>query len=155
MKIFVTVFFLLSVAVGSFGMIETLSSNELILNSDLILIGKIIAIDKADESLQKSYPPQIEVLANKVEITENLTTPENKESVVIITLKGFEDDVSFEKDTDYLLFLKKEGDNYIVFNSPQGALNLKSDGTLSGMINLGVTLESAKKKIAETLSQKK
>lgn len=154
MKIFFLVIALLCLSMEGFGMIETLNCDELILNSELIVIGRVIEINRADSSLQKDLPPQIEILNNKIEIEENLSDSGNKKEIVVITLNGFEDDISFEKETRYLLFLAKDGDNYIVFNSPQGAFIIGPDGTLFGMINLGVSLQCAKKKINQTLLQK-
>ncbi len=151
MKTIFMVIVLCCLTTGGFSMIETMTCDELILNSDLIVIGRVLEISRADSSLQSDLPPEIEALANRIEIEENFSN--SAKEVVVITIKGFEDDVSFEKGASYLLFLQKVNDNYIVFNSPQGALFIEPDQKLSGMINLGITLESARKKITQALKQ--
>jgi len=152
-KLIVGIVMFVLVTGGCFAMIETLSSDELITGSEVIVVGKVIDTSKASPELQGDLPPEMEVLANTIEINEHLTNTASKKQIVITTIKGFEDDIVFEKDATYLLFLSKNGENFIVFNSPQGALKIEPDGSLSGMIKLGVSLESAKTKIANTLKK--
>ena len=135
---------------GCFAMIETLSCDDLINGSDMIVIASVVDISKADSEKQKELPMGMEILANTVEINEHLTNTSSKKQIIITTIKGFEDEITFEKNETYLLFLKKNDDGYIVFNSPQGAFKIEPDNSLSGMIKLGITLDSAKEKIAKT-----
>ena len=143
--------FMMLVAVGGYTMIETISTEDLIKQAKMIVVGKVVAVEEADEVLKAKYP-QVEIIFNIVEIEEHLTNTTSKKQITVVTFKGFEDDIVFEIGSRYLLFVQDyEEQYYAVFNSPQGGFLIEPDETLRGMVKDNVTLNSAKKKISEVL----
>ncbi len=144
MKKFYLVLLMIAIAIGGSAMIETLSLQELAASSDLIVSATMLGVKETGKT-----PEGVEICANLAEIAQVYKgdlKPGDK--IKIKTFPGFEDGVAFAKDKDYLLFLQKQDNYYLVTNSVQGSWEIDADAKFLGM-GTGKTIEDVKKAIDE------
>lgn len=124
---------------GVHAMIVTLSLDELVENSELIVTARVTNIETLEKTAENArlfadLPDEISLVNNQFEIKEFFKgTLPNDEKLTIRTQTGFEDATSFTKESNYLLFLKRYEDRYIVVNAPQGCWPIEENGKFSGM----------------------
>jgi hypothetical protein len=142
MKKALMILVLLAIATGGTAMIETLSLEQLAHQSDAVVFATVIAIKSTEKT-----PEGVRVIANLVQVSESLKgelKPEEK--IKIKTFAGVEDNVTFNEQQKYLLFLQKADGFYNITNAIQGCWPVEADGKFSKM-GSGISLKEVKEAI--------
>ncbi len=139
---------LLAVTIGGSAMIETLTLEDLAAGSDLIVSVTVLGVKETGKT-----PEGVEVCANLVEVAAVHKGDLNPgEKIKIKTFPNFEDGVKLTEKREFLLFLKKEDNFFLVNNAVQGCWELDDNGKFTGM-GTDYTLDDVKKAIEARPSQ--
>ena len=143
MKKLCLILLLVTISIGGFAMIETLSLEQLAAESDLIVQATVLGVKETGKT-----PEGVEICANLAEISEVLKGElAIGEKIKIKTFPGFEDGVKLIQRNQYILFLQKKDNYYMVTNSVQGCWGIDEKGNFTGM-GTGKSLTEVKKAIA-------
>ncbi len=136
----VTLVALLTLHSGAFAMIQTLSTEELVAGSDLIVIASL----KSSTEVGKT-PEGFRTLDNVLVVADVLKGEVKAGAeLTVATLGGFEDSVEFPAKGKGVLFLKKIGEGrYEVHNLVQGWWPLGAQDSPGGM-GTGISLARLK-----------
>ena len=116
-------------AVGGYCMIETLSLEELVQRSDVIVMVDVTGVKPVGR-----LPSKVEVVANLVKVNEPLKGEVAVgESLKIKTYRGIEDNPELVEGSRVLLFLRRADNHYTVVNGVQGWWPVDADGRFMAM----------------------
>ncbi|MFZ2955776.1 MAG: hypothetical protein WA705_02625 [Candidatus Ozemobacteraceae bacterium] len=139
------------IPIGGSAMIATLSLDDLIINSDVIVTLTL----KTSKEAPKSSEGFTKII-NTLSVGEVLKGDLKPQSDIIVeTISGFEDSPVFEPRARYLVFLKKTTtpNLFDVTNFVQGCWPMDPSGKLLGM-GTGITRTQVEVKIIETRNKK-
>ncbi|MBU1106073.1 MAG: hypothetical protein KKB51_05335 [Candidatus Riflebacteria bacterium] len=129
-------------AVGGYCMIETLSLEELVQSSDVVVMVDVIGVKSVGK-----LPSEVEVIANLVKVNEPLKgNVAVGESLKIKTYRGIEDNPDLVEGSRVLLFLRRNENHFTVSNGIQGWWPVGEDGKFMAM-GKNKTLDEVKEAI--------
>ncbi|EKD84137.1 MAG: hypothetical protein ACD_39C00220G0003 [uncultured bacterium] len=131
--------------VGGYCMIETLSLETLVQNSDVIAMVDVVGVKSVGR-----LPSKVEVVANLVTVNEPLKGEVAVgESLKIKTYRGIEDNPSLVEGSRVLLFLNRADNHFTVVNGVQGWWPVGEDGKFMAM-GKGKSLDEVKEAIKQS-----
>ncbi|MBF0543888.1 MAG: hypothetical protein HQM08_05630 [Candidatus Riflebacteria bacterium] len=152
MKMFlfpILAFFLFFSTTGGFAMIVTMSLDDLVINSDLIAIGKL---EKSTEGTGQTGG--FKNMTNLLSLSEVIKGEEKKmKDVSVDTLADFEDEAKLPSDGIFMIFLKKGNEGkFLPTNGIQSCWPI-SDEKLFGMGH-GYTIDQIRETVKKNKGKK-
>lgn len=133
---------------GAYSMIETLSLEQLVAESDAVIVATVQSVQKTGTSPEGF--DDLEILANLVEASEvHKGQVSVGDKLEISTIANMEDSAEFVEGQKYFLFLNKADDKFQVCNEVQGCWPIDDNGQFSGM-GCDVTLKMVKEAISNS-----
>ncbi|MBF0407673.1 MAG: hypothetical protein HQM10_09985 [Candidatus Riflebacteria bacterium] len=153
----IAVYLVLTISTGVYGMIETLSLDDLVVGSEIIVIG---TLEKSIDS--KTVSSGFKVFRSTIKITETLkkasdnslqASEKASSSIDVLIMPDFEDEIKFPEEGSFIAFLNKNDEGkWTATNGIQSCWPIDNDRFL-GMGN-AFTLKQVKECIKKNHGKK-